>query len=581
MKEKYKKLIPFILIIVLILSIGFYFVYKNIQSNKISNIKTTKDIDSYTNTDDDEEDIDWTIYKEYNIISNDNTKITNPGIYTLSGTITDTITINTPNENVKLILDNVNIKASNGAGIVVEEADNVVIYLSEGSVNTIEDSSDYSYDDTDIDGAIYSKDDLIFDGNGTLNITSNYQDGIVSKDDLKIINGIFNIESKDDGIRGKDSVYIVDGSFNITAGGDGIKSTNDTEADNGYVLIENGTFNITSELDGIQAETKLVINNGTFEIATGGGSINSSTSSNEWGNWGRMPGRGEQKTTNTNSAKGLKSVSNLVITNGNFTFDTSDDAIHSNNYVGITNGTFDISSGDDGIHADTKLIIDGGKINITKSYEGLESAEIIINNGNIDIKASDDGINVAGGNDGSSMNRPGENNYNSNSNNSLIINDGNIFVNAIGDGIDINGSAYMYNGEVYVEGPTNSGNGILDYDREFIVEGGTLIGAGSSGMLQSISSTKQYNVAITFNNNYDSNTKVQIIDSNNNEVISYTPSKMFSSIIISSKHLEGNKTYTIKVVDDIYTTFTTTSLSTSVGGRGSMMPGGNRREPRG
>ena len=62
--EKYKKLIPFILIIVLILSIGFYFVYKNIQSNKISNIKTTKDIDSYTNTDDDEEDSDEDIIVE-------------------------------------------------------------------------------------------------------------------------------------------------------------------------------------------------------------------------------------------------------------------------------------------------------------------------------------------------------------------------------------------------------------------------------------------------------------------------------------------------------------------------------------
>ena len=37
----------------------------------------------------------------------------------------------------------------------------------------------------DLDGAIYSKADLIFSGDGSLEVTSNY-DGIVSKDVCKI-----------------------------------------------------------------------------------------------------------------------------------------------------------------------------------------------------------------------------------------------------------------------------------------------------------------------------------------------------------------------------------------------------------
>lgn len=578
MKDKYKKIIIPISILIILL-IAIYFITKSL-TNDSANINTTQDIDISINTDDGDEDVDWDSLSEYKL-TNDNLNITEPGNYTLTGDITKTVTINVVGD-VKIVLDNVNIKPTNGSGIIVEQADNVLIYLNDGTTNTIIDNNTYSYDDSDIDGAIYSKDDLIFDGTGTLNITANYKDGIVSKDDLKIINGIYNITSNDDGIRGKDSVYIQNGNFNINSSGDGIKSTNDTDTEKGYILIENGIFEITSELDGIQAETKLVIANGTFNITTGGGSSNSSTSSNNWGKWGRRPTN--NTTYTTSSAKGLKASSNLVIIAGRFIFNTSDDAIHSNNYVGITNGDITIISGDDGIHADTKLIIDGGDINITKSYEGIESTAITINNGTINVIASDDGINIAGGNDNSAMNRPGENTYSNNSDNILTINNGKVVVNAIGDGIDVNGSTYIYGGEIYVEGPTDNGNGTLDYDKEFVVDGGILIGAGSSGMLQSISSTKQYNVTIIFNTSYKANSNVQILDSNNEKIISYTPSKTFSSIIISTPALEKNETYTIKVNDTEYTTFTTSSLSSTVGNSyvgDNMMPGGDRgREPR-
>ena len=138
----------------------------------------------------------------------------------------------------------------------------------------------------------------------------------------------------------------------------------------------------------------------------------------------------------------------------------------------------------------------------------------------------------------------------------------------------------IYGGTIEVEGPTNNGNGTLDYDREFVIDGGTFIGVGSSGMLQNISSTKQYNAIIAFQSSYQSKTEVTILDSNNNEVLSYTPSKTFSSIIISTPKLKANQTYTIKVNDTIYTTFQTTSYSTQVGSIHSNQPsspGGGRR----
>ena len=533
--------------ILIIFIVSGYLIYRNIQNNNVLKNNTTDDIDIEINTDDGDQKINWSDYEEKDLNSEENMTITETGTYNLTGVINGTVTINTTG-NVKLVLNNVTIKSTTGPAIIIEEAENTVIYLTEGTTNTLEDSSNYSYDDEDISGVIYSKDDLIFDGEGTLIINSNYQDGIVSKDDLKIINGTYQIDSVDDGIRGKDSVYILNGNFDITSGGDAIKSTNDTDTEKGYILIENGTFKIDSELDGIEAATKLVVKNGTFNVTTGGGNSNSSNT-NSWGDWGRNPYG--STTADTSSAKGLKSVDNLVIENGTFILDTSDDAIHSNNYTGIKSGNLTISSGDDGIHADTEIIIDDGTINIMKSYEGLEASKITINGGNINVLASDDGINVAGGNDSSSMNRPGQNNYSNNTNNILTINNGTIYVNATGDGLDANGSIYMHGGVVTVDGPTNNGNGILDYDREFIVDGGTLVAAGSNGMLQSISSTKQYNATISFTTTYQAGKEVTITDSNNNEIISYTPTKSFSAIIISTSKLKQNQTYSNYITEQL------------------------------
>lgn len=249
MKQKSKQLLFLGVVFVIILGFGGHFIYPNIF-HKVDNdsVKTIYDIDTDIDTDDGDEDVDWSLYEEYYLTSEDNLTITKGGIYYLEGTFTDTIVIHTT-DNVKLVLNNVNIKVDDGAVIVAEEVDNLLIYLPEGTTNTIEDGSSYSYEDTDIDGAIFSCDDMIFDGSGSLKIIANYQDGIVSKDDLKIIDGVYVIESLDDGIRGKDSVYIQTGEFEITAGGDGIKSTNDTDTEKGYILIENGSFEIKSDAE--------------------------------------------------------------------------------------------------------------------------------------------------------------------------------------------------------------------------------------------------------------------------------------------------------------------------------------------
>lgn len=555
----------FIIVGSFVLIVSFCLGYYLIREKETSSNLTTNNIDSDVNTDDGDQDIVWSNYENREIVLTSSINITEAGVYNLSGTIKDgLITVDT-DSNVKLNFNDVSITNSDGPAIYVKNALDVVINIS--GENYLEDGGDYSTY-TEVDGVVFSHDDLTLEGNGSLEIKANYMDGLVSKDDLKIVSGNYIINSNDDAIRGKDSVYILDGNFNINALGDGIKSTNDTDSEKGFIKILGGNFKIEATLDGVQSENKLIIENGEFDVTTGGGSGNSSSASNSWGSWGR----GSMQSSSTESAKGFKAVDNLVIKSGTYNFNTSDDSIHSNNYVGISGGGINISSGDDGIHADYELIIDDGAIKIEKSYEGIESAKITINGGDIDLVALDDGINIAGGNDASATNRPGENSY-TNSDNILTINAGVIYIDATGDGIDVNGSAYINGGSIRVDGPTNSGNGALDYDRVFAVNGGTLIAAGESGMAQSVTNeSSQYNVIIYFSNSYSNGDTVTIVDDNNNEIMTYSSNKSYSSLVFSASELISNTKYTIKVNDEIYETFTTTSKSMTVGNhKGGMM----------
>ena len=254
--------------------------------------------------------------------------ITKGGSYNITGE-NSCIVINTT-ESVELDLDGATITCDSGPAINIEEADDVTIVLK--GENTITSTTT-----EDLDGAIYSKSDLILKGEGSLKVTSNY-DGIVSKDDLIINSGTYTIDASDDAIRGKDSVEITDGTFTITSGGDGIKTTNEEDTKKGYININGGTFTINSTTDGIDAQT------------------------------------------------------NLTIKDGKFTINSKDDAIHANGMIEITDGTFDITAAE-GIEA-TYVKIDGGEINISASDDGINagnksteySVKVEINGGNITIK---------------------------------------------------------------------------------------------------------------------------------------------------------------------------------------------------
>ncbi|MCM3601662.1 carbohydrate-binding domain-containing protein [Robertmurraya korlensis] len=475
------------------------------------------------------------------VVSESTIYIRTGGVYVLTGTLDDgQIVVEAEDKStVRLVLNGVDIHSSTSAPIYVKDAEKTVISLPEGTENTISDGTQYVYDDKEKEepnSAIFSKDNLTINGDGKLTIEANFNDGIIGKDELRITGGNIVVTAEDDAIVGRDLVAVQEGNLMLTAGGDGIKSTNDEDAEKGNIALEGGTYNIVADNNGIQAQASLYVLDGEYTIATGGGSPET-IGINEFASGGHS--EDSTTTTETTSAKGLKATTELVIGGGTFVIDSFDDAIHSSKSVLFVDGELTIASGDDGIHADSSVVTKGGSITITKTYEGIESNIVAIAGGTIDITSADDGLNVGGGADSS-----GDNMVETISEDHLIqITGGYVSVNSLGDGLDSNGSFVMTDGTVVVNGPTDDGNGQIDYVDTFEISGGVLVAAGSTKTQTSSDTSRQYAIMMTYSEAQAAGTIVHIEDSEGNTIATFAPEKDYQSLYISSPDLEKNSSY--------------------------------------
>ena len=651
--------------------------------------------------------------------------VTLPGTYVFEGNLNGTLTVNVSEKaKVRLILNGFEITSSDGPAIRILEGDRVTISLEDDTENVVTDSENYS--DETLSSAIYSKSDLIFNGNGKLKVNANHADAIASKDDLRIVSGEYVINAVDDGIVGKDRLKIKDGKFTVTSGGDALKTTNIEKVDRGFIYIANGTFKLTSGDEAIDATTSIRIDDGDFTVLTGEGSANAARSTQqgfgsqggpggmEFGHGGfpgdmpddsdpmtystirnpeEMAGNAlsggfmklsseESQTDDTSglseeeaatadamadefddtdtvdtiaTAKGFKCEGVLEIRGGSFVMDTEDDALNGGYQVIISGGTLTVKAGDDGVHADDTIEISDGELTIEDSYEGLEAVNINISGGNTSVTATDDGVNASGGmnsstiasgtnagasgsdkpaegaasgstgTDASGSDKPAEGAASGStdagdagdnkpaggpgmsgdgsgpagnpngmrgmggmfeeSSGYLTITGGKLYVNSGGDGLDANTDIKQTGGEVIVEGPTDNGNGSLDYGNSYKMNGGTLTATGSSGMLQSISEeSKSYAVTVLFSDNVAAGTTISLRKSNGKEIASITTTKVTETFQFAGKGLKKGGTYTLYCDDEEICTITLTGKVTTVDDSGTetsvsrmMMGGGHVR----
>lgn len=197
--------------------------------------------------------------------------ITEPGTYVVSGVSKDgQIRIDADDTAlVHLVLNGIELSNTTSAPIYGMQKCKVVLTLEPGTKNVIQDGAEYQFENAEEDepdAAIFTKGDLTINGTGELEVDGNYQCGIRSKGNLKIVSGVLTIRAQQDGLKGKESVVIRDGLFTIRAGKDGIKANQDDDENAGYVWIDGGDITIEAEDDAVQAETALIVNGGEITI---------------------------------------------------------------------------------------------------------------------------------------------------------------------------------------------------------------------------------------------------------------------------------------------------------------------------
>lgn len=392
------------------------------------------------------------------------------------------------------------------------------------------------------------------------------------------------------------SIVVKKGLTDVTVVFNGLKLTSTTTAPfnaksdtDVKLVLADGTVNSLADTNRDAEKPKACLNSSGDLTITGGGSL----------------------TVSGNNKQGIKADGTLTVTGGNLT----------------------VSALKKALKADEKIVIgtDGGSdsdlsITITSSYEGIESENIYFYSGTIDITASDDGINTSSSDDdeetttdttattsttaaaaaattnnstsNTSTNSPqaggmppgGFDGVNGSPNGqggnggpggessdvgdyNIYIYGGDITVNASGDGLDSNGSIYMSGGVVKIW-QTGNGDGALDYETSCEVTGGTLLAAGSMGMVATPTKVDGSQAYVNFSASsaISSGSTIYVKDSSGSTIYTVKAPKSVQSVVFSSASLKDGSTYTLYEGN----TQKASASATTASGNNGMGGGGQR-----
>lgn len=192
-------------------------------------------------------------------------------VYSISGQFKGNIIIDVGNDyKLDLELHGFSLISDSTNPITVVSGDRVTITAKKDYVNYIYDTREAvdETDDTQYSATIYSLVDLKIAGKGELNIVSENNNGIHTKDDLEVKNLTLTVHCVNNALKGNDSVTLENAATTLIATtGDGIKTTNSNVSEKGNqrgtITITGGVHNIYAACDGIDAAYDVVIDDET------------------------------------------------------------------------------------------------------------------------------------------------------------------------------------------------------------------------------------------------------------------------------------------------------------------------------
>lgn len=441
--------------------------------------------------------------------------ITAEGTYIFSGTLDDGMIIVEADDaaKVQIVLDGASVTSKTSAALYVKSADKVFVTTAEGTENTLANGGTFTaIDDSNIDGAVFAKDDITFNGSGSLTVTSPAGHGIVGKDDVKIAGGTLGITAAKHGVQANDSARFAEAEVNITAGTDGVHVSDSADAEEGtasdsYFYIADATVKIDAGDDGIHADAQALIEGGSITVSE--------------------------------SYEGIEALD-----------------------IEISGGDIDVTASDDGLNAA------GGNTTTTQASSTSDTAQTADAQGG--TFGDDDWAGGKGGFPGGGGFSDGG------TDGKIEISGGSMHITAGGDGVDANGSVTISGGTTIVEGPTSGDTSVIDFNGTGTITGGTFIGTGGAGMAESFSSAENQGLIAVSVGNQSAGQTVTLTDADGNVIAEQTPELDYAVVYISTSDLQQGGTYTLTAGSYSETIELTDSIySTLAGGMGGGMMGGH------
>ena len=310
-----------------------------------------------------------------------------------------------------IVLDGVSITNPNGAAINNQSKKRCFVVVN--GTNSLADGTTYNTPaDEDEKAAFFSEGQLIFSGDGTLNVTATGKAGITSDDYLHFMGANVNVTSSaGHGLRGKDYILVSDGNISATVSAamkKGMSSDSLVVFDGGVTVINvSGGVAYDSEDQeytasaGIKSDGDLVFNDGSLTITNSGqggkgitcdrdayfqgGTVDIRVTGTNYGTSSSSGRPGSNTSTdddNSKSAKAIKIDRNIYISGGSiFATAANHEAVEAKGRLEITGGTVYAQSKDDAINSAGDMVITGGYVcAYSTGNDGLDA------NGNLYIE---------------------------------------------------------------------------------------------------------------------------------------------------------------------------------------------------